>query len=242
MCLKDKVAVITGGGGGIGRETATTLAAAGAKVILLGGRNIYELQNTADLIVSNGGKCKVIGGDLTDMNTLNGAFLQAVEGEEKIDILINNAGVAHNTEIEKVTESQFDSIMKINVKVPYFLTQKALPYLKKSDTATIINIASVVAHAGYEKQSVYTASKHALLGFTKSLATELYKKNVRVHAISPGGVYTDMIKVSRPDLSSEGMIMPKDIVDVIMFILTHRNNAVIDEIILHRAGKQPFLV
>lgn len=242
MCLKDKVAVITGGGGGIGRETAVTLASAGAKVILLGGRNIYELQKTADEIFSNGGVCKVVGGDLTDMATLNSALIKALDGEDKIDILINNAGVAHNTGIEDVTESQFDNIMKINVKVPYFLTQKALPYLRKSDTATVINIASVVAHAGYENQSVYTASKHALLGFTKALAIELFKENVRVHAISPGGVYTDMIKVSRPDLSSDGMIMPKDIVDIIMFILTHRNNAVIDEILVHRVGKQPFLV
>jgi short-subunit dehydrogenase len=162
--------------------------------------------------------------------------------EEKIDILINNAGVAHNDKFETVKKDTFDKIMKINVQVLYFLTQKALPYLRKSNSATIINIASVVAHAGYENQSVYTMSKHALLGFTKSLAVELYKENIRVHAISPGGVYTDMIKVSRPDLSSEGMIMPKDIVDIIVFILTHRGNAVIDEILVHRVGKQPFLV
>lgn len=242
MCLKDKVALITGGGGGIGRETAIALSKAGAKVILLGGRKELELQKTAELIDKNGGKCKFIAGDLTDLKILSEVFDKVTLDEQKIDILINNAGVAHNTEFEKVTENQFDSIMKINVKVPYFLTQKALPLLRKSDGASIINITSVVAHAGYENQSVYTASKHALLGFTKSLATELHKEDIRVHAISPGGVYTDMIKVSRPDLTSDGMIMPKDIVDIIMFILTHRGNAVIDEILVHRVGKIPFLV
>jgi NAD(P)-dependent dehydrogenase (short-subunit alcohol dehydrogenase family) len=242
MCLKDKVVLITGAGGGIGSETAIELARLGAKVILFGGRNITKMQQTANEITSNGGVCKVVGGDLTDVNELEKAFSKAVDGESKIDILINNAGVAHNDKFETVTQDLFDKIMQINVKVPYFLTQKALPYLKKSSEATIINIASVVAHAGYEKQSVYTASKHALLGFTKALAVELHKENVRVHAISPGGVYTDMIKVSRPDLSSEGMIMPKDIVDIIVFILTHRSNAVIDEILVHRVGKQPFLV
>jgi NAD(P)-dependent dehydrogenase (short-subunit alcohol dehydrogenase family) len=242
MCLKDKVVLITGAGGGIGSETAIELARLGAKVILFGGRNITKMQQTANEITSNGGVCKVVGGDLTDMNELEKAFSKAVDGESKIDILINNAGVAHNDKFETVTQDLFDKIMQINVKVPYFLTQKALPYLKKSSEATIINIASVVAHAGYENQSVYTASKHALLGFTKALAVELHKENVRVHAISPGGVYTDMIKVSRPDLSSEGMIMPKDIVDIIVFILTHRSNAVIDEILVHRVGKQPFLV
>lgn len=242
MKLKDKTALITGGGGGIGRETAITLAKLGAKIILFGGRNVKKLRETADSIKANGGDCKVVCADLTCPNELETAFSKATEGLDRIDILINNAGVAHNDKFETVTTELFDKIMQINVRVPYFLTQKALPYLKKSESATVINIASVVAHAGYENQSVYTASKHALLGFTKALAVELYKENVRVHAISPGGVYTDMIKVSRPDLSSEGMIMPKDIVDIITFILTHRSNAVIDEILVHRVGKQPFLV
>lgn len=242
MQLKDKVALVTGAGGGIGRETAIALAEQGAFVILFGGRNAEKLNDTAKHIENIGGKCKVVLGDLTDTTVLESCFSTAMNGIDKIDILINNAGVAHNTPVEKVTEKQFDDIMKINVKVPYFLIQKALPYVRKSSGASIINIASVVAHAGYENQSVYTASKHALLGFTKSLALELHKEDIRVHAISPGGVYTDMIKVSRPDLTSDGMIMPKDIVDIIMFLLTHRTNAVIDEILVHRVGKQPFLV
>ena len=124
---------------------------------------------------------------------------------------------------------------------PYLLTQKALPYIKKSDRASIINIASVVAHNGYPQQSAYVASKHALLGFTKSLATEVYNDGVRVHAISPGGVYTDMIKIARPDLTADGMIMPNEIADIVMFLLKNRGNAVIDEIIVHRVNKQPFL-
>ena len=132
--------------------------------------------------------------------------------------------------------------MAINTKVPYFLTQFALPYLRLSAAATVINIASVVAHAGYPQQSVYTASKHALLGMTKSIANELYKKNIRVHAISPGGVYTDMVKISRPDLSPEGMILPEDIAEIVHFFLSHRTNAVIDEICVHRLGKEPFQI
>ena len=100
----------------------------------------------------------------------------------------------------------------------------------------------MVAHAGYPFQSPYVASKHALLGLTKSAAAELFRDNIRVHAVSPGGVYTDMVKLTRPDLSAEGMIMPEDIADIVHFILSRRNNAVIDEILVHRAGKEPFLV
>ncbi|MBO4345112.1 MAG: SDR family oxidoreductase, partial [Victivallales bacterium] len=104
------------------------------------------------------------------------------------------------------------------------------------------NIASVVSHAGYPLQSAYVASKHALLGLTKSVAAEYYKENIRVHAIAPGGVYTDMVKVSRPDLTPDGMIMPEDIADIILFFLKNRGNAVVDEILVHRVNKQPFLV
>ena len=99
----------------------------------------------------------------------------------------------------------------------------------------------MVGHAGYPNQSAYTASKHALLGLTKSLAAEVYGDGVRVHAICPGGVYTDMVKISRPDLTPEGMILPQDIAEIIWFFLYNRGNAVVDEIQVHRVNKQPFL-
>ena len=239
--FKDKVAVITGGGGGIGSAVAEKLAANGMKIALLGGNNVEKLSATADKVKTYS-DCLVIPGDLTDMEFLAGAVQQTAEYFGKIDTVINNAGVAQNTPFEAVSVAEFDHIMAINTKVPYFLTRFALPFLRRSDSATVINIASVVAHAGYPQQSVYTASKHALLGMTKSIANELYKENIRVHAVSPGGVYTDMVKISRPDLSPEGMIMPDDIAEIVYFFLAHRTNAVIDEICVHRLGKEPFQI
>ena len=155
---------------------------------------------------------------------------------------VQRSSKMENTPFEEVGVDEFDRIMQINFRVPFFLTQKVIPYLKRSDCASIINVASVVSHAGYPLQSVYTASKHALLGFTKSLAREYYKENIRVHAVCPGGVYTDMVKVSRPDLTPEGMIMPEEIADIVSFFLVNRGHAVIDEIIVHRLNKEPFLV
>ncbi len=239
--MTNNVAIITGGGGGIGSAVAQTLAANGMKIALLGGNNLEKLSATADA-VRKYSDCLVIPGDLTDMAFLSGAVSQAAEYFGKIDTLINNAGVAHNTPFEAVSVAEFDRIMAINTKVPYFLTQFTLPFLRKSDAAAVINIASVVAHAGYPQQSVYTASKHALLGMTKSIANELHKENIRVHAISPGGVYTDMVKISRPDLSPDGMIMPEDIAEIVLFFLARRTNAVIDEICVHRLGKEPFQI
>lgn len=242
MQLKGRVALITGAGGGIGREISLSLAKEGVIVALFGGNNVEKLSQTKKQIEEIGGSALVYSGDLTNDKVLKEIFDKAVFELKNIDILINNAGKAWNAPIEKTEVELIDQIMNINFRAPYLLTQMALPFLKKSDRASIINITSVVSHAGYKNQSAYTASKHALLGFTKSLASEVFKDGIRVHAVSPGGVYTDMVKVSRPDLTGEDMIMPKDIADAVMFLLKNRTNAVIDEIKVHRANKEPFLI
>ena len=239
--LKGKVAVLTGAGGGIGHATAEKLAQLGMKLVLLGGNNREKLEKTREAAAKYS-EAVTIPGNLTELDFLASGVERAVKAFGGVDVLVNNAGVAQSAAIETITPEEFDRIMAINFRAPFFLTQKLLPYLKRSKSATIINICSVVAHAGYPLQSVYTASKHAMLGFTKSLAREYYKDGIRVHAISPGGVYTDMVKVSRPDLTPEGMIMPEDIADLVSFFLENRNNAVVDEIIVHRVAKEPFLV
>lgn len=236
-----KIAVITGAGGGIGSAIAEQLARKKMQLVLLGGNNQHKLEAVRQSIEQYT-QCLVLPGDLTDLDFQKQAISKIIAQYGKIDILINNAGMTQNAAFEQVQAEDFDKIMAINVRAPFFLTQQILPWLKKSSAATVINICSVVAHSGYPAQSAYSASKHALLGWTKSLATECFRDNVRVHAISPGGVYTDMVKISRPDLSPEGMIMPEDIADIVSFILDHRTNAVIDEIMIHRTGKEPFMV
>ena len=239
--LKGMTAVITGGGGGIGGATAIRLAKEGMDIVLFGGNRIEKLERTCREVERHS-RCLVLPGDLTVTSSLAAMLEKASAAFGGIDVLINNAGMALNSPFEEISEEVFDAIMNINVRVPFMLTQRALPYLKRSKAASIINIASVVSHAGYPLQSAYVASKHALLGFTKSLAAEYYKDGIRVHAIAPGGVYTDMVKISRPDLTPDGMIMPEDIADIILFLLRNRGNAVVDEILVHRVNKQPFLV
>lgn len=242
MYLKDRVALVTGAGGGIGCAICASLAKAGANIILFGGNNLLNLEKTANAVRCLGVKAEIIAGDLTDENFIKTGFEKAVNLFGKIDILINNAGLALNAPLENTPIQTFDNIMAVNVRAPYILIQQALPVLRKSNRASIINIASVVAHLGYPNQSAYSASKHALLGLTKALAGEVFKDGIRVHAISPGGVYTDMVKVTRPDLTGEGMIYPEDIAEIVEFFLKNRGNAVVDEILVHRVGKEPFLV
>ncbi len=240
--LDGKVALITGANTGIGKATAIRLAKEGCDIVLFGGRNTQKLLETKNEILSLGVKCLDINGDITKEETINEGINTVIKEFGKVDILINNAGSAFSCPFEDVTTKQFDEIMNLDVKVPFFLTQKLLPYIKQSNHATVINIASVVGHVGYALQSAYSTAKHAVIGFSKSLAREVYKDGVRVHVISPGGVYTDMVKLTRPDLTGDNMIMPEDVADTIAFLLTNRNNAVIDEILLHRINKEPFSV
>ena len=232
--LGGKTALVTGGGGGIGREIATRLKAAGANVAICG-RNVEKLEAAARSI---GGALK-LPGDLLDDTYVQSCVDRTVETFGGLDILINNAGVALSKPFGETTIEDFDRVMATNVRAPFLLIRRALPQLRKA-RGRVINIASVVAHKGYPLQSAYAASKHALLGLSKSLANELYEDGVRVHVISPGGVYTDMAKVARPDLSPDGLISAAEVADAVMFLLSLDKNAVIDEICLHRQGKAPF--
>lgn len=238
--LNNKIAAITGAGSGIGRAIALALASEGAKITLCGGNNIRNLEETARLVKDLGSEVFVLPGNLGD----DGFLLTAIEKIHKnfggLDVLINNAGIALNCPFEDTTPEQLDNIYRINVRAPYILCQKSLPYLRESGSAAIINISSTVGHKGYPNQAAYAASKHAILGFSKSLANEVYKENIRVHTICPGGVFTDMVKIARPDLNDDGMILPEEISEIVLFLLQFRGNAVIDEISVHRAGKEPF--
>ncbi len=234
--MKEKVCIITGASGGIGSVIAEKLFGEGFKLVLMG-RNEEKLK-----AVAAGRDCLIIPGDICDNDYIEEVVAKTVSAYGGIDIVINNAGVAHSTPFEEITPEEYDMIMNINVRAPFFMCQKALPHLVKSGFGTIINIASITAHKGYPLQSVYSASKHALLGFSKALGKEYYERGVRTHVISPGGVFTDMIRISRPDLTSEGMILPEDVAETVMYLIKMRKTAcVADEIIFHREAKEPFM-
>jgi NAD(P)-dependent dehydrogenase (short-subunit alcohol dehydrogenase family) len=235
--LRGKTAIVTGAAGGIGEAICKKLASLGTNLVVIG----RKAQALEDLAAQLPAKVHCCVGDLQELSFVDRLLAETREVFGGVDVIINNAGLSHNCTVEEMTPEVFDSIMQVNVRAPYFMCQKALGDLKKSDCATIINICSVVAHKGYPKQSVYAASKHALLGVSKSMANEWYKENIRVHVISPGSVFTPMIAMVRPDLTPEGMILPEDIADIMGFYLEMRKtNCVVDEIEAHRVTKEPF--
>ena len=239
MQLQGKTALITGASGGIGSAMAVRLAKSGLNLVLCG-RSEEKLSKTKATAEALGVEVLTVCGDITDDSFPAYAIGQTLERFGRLDILVNNAGMALSCPFEETSAAQFDQIMALNVRAPYFLCQAALPALRQSDHATIINIASVVGHKGYPLQSAYAASKHALIGLSKSLANEVYTDGIRVHILAPGAVYTDMVRIARPDLSPEGMILAEDVAETAAFLIEHRTNAVIDEIQIHRAGKAPF--
>lgn len=234
--MKNKVCILTGAGGGIGSAIAERLFDIGFRLVLLG-RNEEKLKK-----VAKGRECLILPGDICDDNYIKETIEKTVGTYGGIDFLINNAGVAQSKPFEEISMEEYDMIMNTNARAPFLMCKTALPYLVKSASGMIINIASVTAHKGYALQSVYSASKHALLGFSKALSKEYYEKGVRVHVISPGAVFTDMVKISRPDLTGEGMLLPEDIAETVSYLIKMRNTAsVADEIQLHRETKEPFM-
>ncbi|WP_343210104.1 SDR family oxidoreductase [Anaerolentibacter hominis] len=240
MDLQGKRAVITGAGGGIGKSIALNLAAAGVNMVICG-RNEKKLKDTAETGRAFGVKVIVCAGDLLEETYISSVIQTAKNELGGIDFLINNAGLAQSNPFQEISTELFDTILGTNVRAPFLMCKHALDELKASGLGTIINVCSVVAHKGYPYQAAYAASKHALYGLSKTIANELYKDNVRVHVICPGGVYTEMVKETRPDLDASGLMVPEDIADVVLYFLEHRNtNGVVDEINIHRPGKEPF--
>lgn len=236
----EPAAMITGASRGIGRAAALALSRAGYRTVLLA-RSQEALNETAEKCVEAGGiRPLVCSIDLQSQISFHSCVEKALSAAGRLDVLVNNAGAAISKSFDSSTPSDWDALMNLNARAPFFLTQAALPALRQSPAGVIINIGSVVSVKGYENQSVYTASKHALAGWTKTLAKEVAKDGIRVHLITPGGVATDMVRQMRPDIDEADLIQSEEIAEAIMFLVRYRGNAVIDVLDLHRAGKLPF--
>jgi len=158
----------------------------------------------------------------------------------RLDAIVNNAGIGLFGPLAETATATWEGIMAVNARGTFILCREALPHLKRQPVSHIVNITSVVGVKGYANQSAYSASKHAIMGMTKALAREVQADGVRVHAVCPGGVDTDMVAQSRPDLDRTMLISPKEVADVVVFLLRQTGNAVIDEIHIRRRTSTPW--
>ncbi|MFH1719521.1 MAG: SDR family oxidoreductase [Planctomycetota bacterium] len=237
--LAGKVAIVTGASRGIGRAVSVALACEAATVVLAA-RSLEKMRATAELVTEAGGKAEIVTTELTDEDSIRN--LVTVTGEKfgRLDILINNAGVTLSADLEKTSTEDWQRCMFINARAPFILCREALGLLKKSPAAYIVNIASVVGVKGYPQQSAYTSSKHALRGMTISLSEELRGTNIRVHVLCPGGVDTDMVSRVRPDIPKDELIKPEEIAELVLYLVTHKGNAVVDELHIRRISSAPW--
>ena len=189
MRLKDKVAIITGAAKGIGLATAKRFAQEGAKV-MIADVNPEAVKSATDLIP--GSEAYVM--NVTDRASIEAAIDQIMQRHGRIDILINNAGITQDARLVKMTEAQFDTVIDVNLKGVFNCTQLVVPHMLGAGRGAVVNASSVVGIYGNFGQTNYSATKFGVIGFTKTWARELGAKGIRVNAVCPGFVATEMVK------------------------------------------------
>src|SRR5712675_3334204 len=224
--LTGKTALVTGGSRGIGRASALALAAAGAQVLVHYGRGAKEADDVVAEIAEAGGRADAIA---TDLAAADGAGklarqVRSIVGD-RLDILVANAGVLKAATIEETTVEDFDRLFAVNVRAPFFLVQQLLPALCKG--SSIIFTSSLAAHASVGALSAYAATKGAIDTLVKHFASALGPRGIRVNAVAPGVVETDMSNFTRTEAGRDftlGMqalkrvAQPDDVGDVVAFL------------------------
>jgi 3-oxoacyl-[acyl-carrier protein] reductase len=224
--LKDCVALVTGAARGIGLACATELSRAGAAVVIAD-RLAQEAEAAARTIVAAGGKAVAVTVDLAQMRAAPHLVHEAVGRYGRIDILVNNAGILNRTATEELTEEQWDRLMAINLKAVFFITQAVLPVMVRQGSGAIVSLASLAARVGGIAAGVdYAISKAGVVGLTRTLARQYGPKGIRVNAVAPGVIMTEMTRpwpeevrqdfVARTPLGRLGT--PEDVARVVAFL------------------------
>lgn len=193
--LNDKVAVVTGGSRGIGFATVKKFLENGAKVVLFASKK-ESVDTAIDALKTIDPNYEVSGlyPNLANLEEVTKAFQMIREKYGSIDILVNNAGMSDDTSIYNYTEEQFEKVMNLNVKAVFNCSRAVVPIMKENGGGVILNTSSMVSIYGQSTGCAYPTSKFAVNGITKSLARELGRDHIRVNAVAPGVIYTDMVK------------------------------------------------
>jgi len=214
--LKGKKALITGGGKGIGRALALALAQEGVDIGLMG-RSAAPLEETAKAVGALGVKVSYATADVSDISAVNTAVKYLTKELGDIDILINNAGIAAFGGFMDLEPAQWEQIIQVNLMGVYYVTRAILPRMIERKTGDIINISSTAGQRGAPLTSAYSASKFGLLGLTESLMLEVRKHNIRVSALTPSTIATDMAKdLNLTDGNPEKVLQPEDLAEFVV--------------------------
>jgi len=231
MKLKNHVAVITGGGRGIGRSTALAFAKEGADIVLAA-RTTSEINAVADEVRALGRKALAVATDVGKKAPVDALFKGALDAFGKVDILVNNAGVAIHNPIPKIREEDWDVTMEVNLKGVFLCTQAVFSHMCERKYGHIVNVSSVSGKNGHVNGGAYCASKFAVVGFTQTTNNEGRPHGVKAYVVCPGPVDTKMRRDNHPDDVLERLTLPEEVADLILFLVTQSPRAHVLETVI----------
>ena len=235
----NKVALITGANRGIGKQIAITLAKQGFDIVINYRTANDSLNEVIKEIESQGVKCLAVQGDVSVFEDCENMTKQVIEKFERIDVLVNNAGITKDMLFIRMKPEDFKQVIDVNLIGTYNMTKNVSQYMIKQRYGKIINISSVVGLHGNAGQANYSASKAGIIGFTKSLAKELAGRNILVNAVAPGFIETDMTSVLKEEvktnilnsipLKREGK--PEEVANVVKFLALEDSSYITGQVI-----------
>jgi len=242
MSFKNKVAIVTGGAMGIGLGIAKALAKEKCQVVVAD-INLAECQKASRVLKRMGVKTLAIKCDVSNKSQVSKLFSQTIKKFGRLDILVNNAGVYPFVTFDKMTESDWDKVMDINLKGVFFTSKQASKYMSKG--GRIINISSIASVVGFEGLTHYCASKGAINSFVRALALELAHKNILVNAVAPGAIATpgaskgsteETIKQMTAAIPLARMGQPEDIAGAVVFLASDKSSYITGQTIVVDGG------
>ncbi|HOB70906.1 MAG TPA: 3-oxoacyl-[acyl-carrier-protein] reductase [bacterium] len=231
MTLKGKTAVVTGGYRGIGKAIAIKLASMGANVVINDIGAPETADDTVNELKSFGVEAQAVSANVTVEEEVNGMIAKVIEKFGHIDILVNNAGITRDGLLMKMKESDWQSVLDVNLKGVFLCTKAVVRPMMQQKGGSIVNITSVVGITGNAGQANYSASKAGVIGFTKSIAKEIGSKGVRVNAVAPGFINTKMTEALPEEVKKAYMANiplkrygePEEIAEVVAFLCEDRS-------------------
>lgn len=239
ILLRDKVALITGGARGIGREISLTLSRYGAKVIINYSGSEEAANELADLIIGEGGEALIYKCDVSDFEATKEMIDTIIKKYNRIDIMVNNAGITKDNLIMRMTEKDYDDVIGINLKGTFNCMKHVSRQMLKQRNGRIVNISSIVGITGNPGQMNYSASKAGVIGMTKTMAKELGSRGITVNAIAPGYIETSMTNILDDDIKKKMLEQiplgvfgsPEDVAEAVAFLSSDKAKYITGQVI-----------